>query len=107
MPGGARKAHPEALALLLYLKKVKKDIHGERDAQISIKDLKTPHEHLVVGMKLGRGGVDFGEQLPFEGSKRETQAHSLEYHLVNAEEGASPGSPCVHTNGFPGLHAIY
>jgi len=106
-PGDARKAHLEAFTLFLHLEKVKKDIQRGRDAQIPTKNLKTPHEGPAVGMKLGRGGVDFGKQLPFEESKGETQAHSLEYHLVDEEEGTSPGSPCVHTNGFPRLHTTY
>ena len=61
----------------------------------------------AVGVKLGRGGVDFSKQLPFEGSKGETQAHSLEYHLVDEEERTSRSSPFVHTNGFPWLYTTY
>jgi len=86
---------------------MKKDIHGGGDAEIPAKNLKTPHEGPTVGVELGRGGVDFGEQLPLEGSERETQAHSFEYHLVEEEEGTSPGCPRVHTNGYPGFHATY
>jgi len=105
--GNAREAHPKAFALFLHLEKVKKDVHRGRDAQIPTKNLKTPHEGPAVGMKLGRGGVDFSKQLPFEGSKGETQAHSLEYHLVDEEEWTSPSSPFVHTNGFPRLYTTY
>ena len=86
---------------------MKKDIHGGGNAQIPAKNLKTPHEGPAVGVKLGRGGVNFGEQLPLEGSERETQAHPFEYHLVEEEEGTSLGGPRVYTNGYPGFHTTY
>ncbi len=103
-PGDARKAHPKAFTLFLHLEKMKKDIHGGGDAQIPAKNLKTPHEGPAVGMELGRGSVDFGEQLPLEGSERETQAHPFEYHLVEEEEGTSPDGPRVHANRYPRFH---
>ena len=66
----AREAHPEALALFLHLEKLKKDVHRGRDAQIPTENLETPHEGPAVGVKLGRGSVDFSKQLAFEGSER-------------------------------------
>jgi len=49
---------------------MKKNVHGRRDTQISAKNLKPSYESPAVGVKLGGGGVDLGEQLPLEGSER-------------------------------------
>jgi len=106
-PGDAREAHPKALPLFLHFEKMKEDIHGGGDAQIPAKNLKTPYEGPAVGVELGRGGVDLCKQLPLEGSERETQTHSFEYHLVEEEEGTSSRGPRVHTNGYPGFHTTY
>ena len=66
-----RPATPEKLIQrLLPFEKVKKDVHKGRDAQIPRKNLETPREGPAVGVKLGRGSVDFSKQLPFEGSER-------------------------------------
>ena len=72
---------------------MKKNVHGRGDTQISEEDLKPLYEGPAVGVELGWGGVYLCDQFPLEGSKRQTQAHSLEHHLVKEEEGASPSVP--------------
>jgi len=69
---------------------MKKNVHGRGDTQISAENLKTPYESPAVGVELGWGGVYLCKQFFLEGSKRQTQAHSLEYRLIKEEEGASP-----------------
>ena len=60
------KAYPEAFPLLFHLKEMQENVYGREDAQVSVKNLKTPYKRPAVGVELGGGGIDFGEEFSLQ-----------------------------------------
>ena len=64
------------------------------------KDLECPHECPAVGMELGRGDVELGQQLPLEASERKPKFHFLEQCGVDEAEQLAVAPLIVHTDWF-------
>ena len=57
------------------------------------KNLERPHECPAVGMELGGGDVELGQQLPLEVSERKPKFHLLEQRGIDETEQLVVGSP--------------
>ena len=77
-------------------------VHGGQSAQVPAQNLKGPDECPIVGVWLGRGCVDFGKQLPFEGCKGKAQTDAFEHCLVKKEKRFPTVGAIVHANMLPG-----
>ena len=95
------KAYPEAFPLLFHLKEMQENVYRREDAQVSAKNLKTPHECPAVGMELGGGSIDFSEEFPFKGGEWETYSYAFEHGLVHEEEGFPLSRSVIQTDRFP------
>jgi len=79
---------------------MQENVYEREQAQVSAKNLKAPHECPTVGMELGGGGIDFGEEFPFKGGEWETHSYAFEHGLVHEEEGFPLSRSVVQTNRF-------
>jgi len=79
---------------------MQENVYRREDAQVSAKNLKTPHEFPAVGMELGGGSIDFSEEFPFKGGEWETYSYAFEHGLVHKEEGFPLSRSVVQTNRF-------
>ena len=80
------KAYPEAFPLLFHLKEMQENVYGREDAQVSAKNLKTPYKCPAVGVQLGGGGINFGEEFSFKGGEGETHSYTFEHGLVQTNK---------------------
>ena len=98
-------AIPEKLTQKLFpcffTSKKCKDIHRGKDAQVPAEDLKTPYKCPAVGVELGGGGVNLGEEFPLKGREWEAHPDAFEHRLVHKEEGIPLSRPVIHTHRFP------
>jgi len=67
---------------------------------VRAEDLKRPHECPAVGMELGRGDVELGQQLPLETSERKPKFHFLKQRGVDEAERLVVVPLIVRTNWF-------
>ena len=95
------KAYLEAFPLLFHFKEMQENVYGRKDAQVPAKNLKTPYECPAVGMELGGGGINFGEEFSFKGGEWETHSYAFEHCLVHKEEGFPLSRSVVQTDRFP------
>ena len=80
---------------------MQENIHGKKDAQVPAENLKTPYKCLAVGMELGGGCVNLGEEFPLKGREWEAHPNAFEHRLVHEEEGTPLSRSVIHTHRFP------
>ena len=72
-----------------------------RSAQMPAENLKTPYKCPTVGVELGGGGINFGEEFPVKGGEWETQPYAFKHRLVHKEERVPLFRSVVHADRFP------
>jgi len=95
------EAYPKAFLLFLHFEEMQENIHGRKDAQVPTENLKTPYKCLAVGMELGGGCVNLGEEFPLKGCEWEVHPDALKHRLVYEEEGTPLSRSVIHTHRFP------
>jgi len=95
------EAYLEALPLFLHLEEMQEDIHRGKDAQVPAENLKTPYKCPAVGVELGGGGVNLGEEFPVKGREWEAHPDAFKHRLVHEEEGTTLSRSVIHTHRFP------
>ena len=96
-------AIPEKLTQKLFpcfftSKKCKKT---STEGRMPAENLKTPYKCPTVGMELGGGYVNLGEEFPLEGREWEAHPDAFEHRLVHEEEGTPLSRSVIHTHRFP------
>jgi len=78
-------------------------------AEVVAQNGEGPDERPAVGMELGKGLVDLGQQGTFEPSKRKTQFNSFKYGGVKEEERVLCVHGIVSTHEFtlPARHDLH
>ena len=94
------KAYPEAFPLLLHFEEMQENIHGGKDAQVPAENLKTPYKCPAVGVELGGGCINLGEEFPLKGGKWETHSYAFKHRLVHKEEGVPLPRSVVQADRF-------
>jgi len=80
---------------------MQENIHGGKDAQVPAEDLKTPYKYPTVGVELGGGCINLGEEFPLKRGKWETHSYAFKHRLVHKEEGVPLPRSVVQADRFP------
>ena len=64
------------------------------------KNLECPYKHPAVGMKLGGGDIELGEELPLEVGERKPKLHLLEHGGVDETKQLAAAPLIVRTDRF-------
>jgi len=76
-----------AIAGVLRLEQVQEDVHRGREPQVCAENLISSYERPAVGMELGGGYIELGQELPLKACEGKPEFDLLEHGGVYEAEG--------------------
>ena len=101
-PSDPIEANPQTIARVLRLEQVEEHIHQGRMSQVRADNLVSLDERPAVGMKLGGGYVELGQELPLKVCEGKPKLDLLEHSGIDKAERGVVAPLIIGADGLTG-----